>query len=722
MKKSEDEKITISFSKKKVFKFFEILVMVFIAINLIDLASVLIFNKPLLVLSVDKSKNQEVYKGLFYNSFDCADTKGMKIKSKFSKYACSSSIVSGLKLKGIIIGVENNSLKLELDNKESIEVSLDNNPTIIGSDGFYIGQEVSIDLYEELKKNVESITVDEINIVDDNKQELAGLDFTIIDNTSTCAQSLEKIYNDGMYDYFLPCVKSSKVFVKFSNGVKILMKEALARRYITPQDVLDKGYNLLKQAASKERGGFTILDMTGTCAQSLEKIYEDGEYEYFLSCQKSSTVYIRFDNGEIYTMKEALNKKLVTPDQIIKKKYNLIKEKKKIEGRGDFKIIDNVEACATAIEEVYKDGNYVYTLPCIKSKSVIVEFENGEKYNLNEALNKKIVTPDQVIAKGYKLGKKLIARGDFKVVDNAGTCAQSLEEIYRDKTYIYYLSCQKSGSVFIQFNNGEKYPIKEALTKSLVTPDQIINKGYKLIKKKIARGDFTIIDKTGSCAQSLEEIYRDKTYKYYLSCQKSSSVFVQFDNGEKYTMKVALSKGYVTPAQIINKKYNLIKKPIARGDFTIIDKVESCASAIEEVYRDSTYKYTLSCIKSTAVIIEFDNGERYTLKDALNKKIVTPTQIINKGYNLKKVPLARGDFKIVDNTPSGQSIQEIEEIYTEGGVTYYFSTKKSQYVFIHFDNGEIYNIKDALTLKYVTPAQIKAKGYTDLKSSADKKG
>ena len=40
-------------------------------------------------------------------------------------------------------------------------------------------------------------------------------------------------------------------------------------------------------------------------------------------------------------------------------------------------------------------------------------------------------------------------------------------------------------------------------------------------------------------------------------------------------------------------------------------------------------------------------------------------------------------------------------------------------MFVKFDNGEKYTIKEALNKKYITPAQLKAKGYTndEIKSS-----
>ena len=146
--------------------------------------------------------------------------------------------------------------------------------------------------------------------------------------------------------------------------------------------------------------------------------------------------------------------------------------------RGDFKIIDNVENCATAIEEIYRDDKYIYTLSCIKSGAVIVEFDNGERYSIKEALNKKYVTPDQIIKKGYPLGKSaiVVGRGDFKIIDESWnySCASVVEVVFENNKWICYNEC----GIFVQFDNGDKYSVDEALKNGYVTPDQLKDKGY----------------------------------------------------------------------------------------------------------------------------------------------------------------------------------------------------------------------------------------------------
>ena len=69
----------------------------------------------------------------------------------------------------------------------------------------------------------------------------------IIDATYQCANSMEKFYEDDKYVYYCPCTKSSSVFVKFSNGNKMLVKEALDDNKVTISELISAGLEVKKQ-------------------------------------------------------------------------------------------------------------------------------------------------------------------------------------------------------------------------------------------------------------------------------------------------------------------------------------------------------------------------------------------------------------------------------------------------------------------------------------------
>ena len=71
---------------------------------------------------------------------------------------------------------------------------------------------------------------------------------------------------------------------------------------------------------------FTIIDETEVCDQALEEIYRDDEYIYYLPCIKSSTIFLKYNNGEKTNIKKALDGEKVTIDKLIKEGLNVYKE------------------------------------------------------------------------------------------------------------------------------------------------------------------------------------------------------------------------------------------------------------------------------------------------------------------------------------------------------------------------------------------------------------
>lgn len=85
---------------------------------------------------------------------------------------------------------------------------------------------------------------------------------------------------------------------------------------------------------------------------------------------------------------------------ILLAKNNIIKQKSKIE------IYDATYACANTQEQFYEDEKYIYFFPCVKSSSVYVKLENGNKMLVTSALEAQKVTIDELINAGLKVYKK----------------------------------------------------------------------------------------------------------------------------------------------------------------------------------------------------------------------------------------------------------------------------------------------------------------------------
>lgn len=70
-------------------------------------------------------------------------------------------------------------------------------------------------------------------------------DFIIVDEVKVCDEALEEIYDDGVNKYYLSCIKSDNVYIKFDSGRKIKIRKALEDKTVTINDIINKGYSII---------------------------------------------------------------------------------------------------------------------------------------------------------------------------------------------------------------------------------------------------------------------------------------------------------------------------------------------------------------------------------------------------------------------------------------------------------------------------------------------
>jgi hypothetical protein len=70
---------------------------------------------------------------------------------------------------------------------------------------------------------------------------------TIIDASYACAKVKEDFYEDDNYIYSFSCTKSNSVYVKFSNGNKMLVKTALEEKKVTINELIKAGLEVNKR-------------------------------------------------------------------------------------------------------------------------------------------------------------------------------------------------------------------------------------------------------------------------------------------------------------------------------------------------------------------------------------------------------------------------------------------------------------------------------------------
>lgn len=74
-----------------------------------------------------------------------------------------------------------------------------------------------------------------------------------------------------------------------------------------------------------------------------------------------------------------------------------------VDSKLDFRIEDRTEVCAQALEEIYRDDITTCYLPCIKSATIFLVYEDGSEITLRDALNKKKVTIEELRETGLKM-------------------------------------------------------------------------------------------------------------------------------------------------------------------------------------------------------------------------------------------------------------------------------------------------------------------------------
>lgn len=97
--------------------------------------------------------------------------------------------------------------------------------------------------------------------------------------------------------------------------------------------------------------------------------------------------------------------------------------------------------------------------------------------NIDPVKEEKTIINDIVIPQDPK--EDIINEKTITIEDRSnGECAMALEFYYQD----YYFTCIKSHNVIVTVN-GKSYTIKETLNNKIVTMDELINVGFKPLKK-----------------------------------------------------------------------------------------------------------------------------------------------------------------------------------------------------------------------------------------------
>lgn len=188
---------------------------------------------------------------------------------------------------------------------------------------------------------------------------------------------------------------------------------------------------------------------------------------------------------------------------------------------------------------------------------------------------------------------------------------QAIEKYYEDEKYVCSFNVIKSGCYIVKLD-GKEYPLKDALNNKIITVEEAIKHGMYCQKKESDIEDNPESNSnTTSNIQSNSNINKPST---------SNSNVVSNKNTNTYSSTNVASNSNVTSIKNIK----------------VINKCSGNATqALDYFYEDNQYKYYFTSGVSGCTYVNV-NGKEYTLKNALNQKIVTMKELEAVGFKCLK--------------------------------------------------------------------------------------
>lgn len=215
---------------KKILKIFISIIAILILMLIIDLLSIFIFSKPLFAIKVDNGDSVNiVYKGLFYDTYNCHEFKNPKIKFKTTKYSCAISKIDI----GKVIGISDTTNKIEnFTCAEALENFFEDDDynyywNCIKDNYMIVRYESG---FEETISNAlknKTITINDLDKYKINyiKQEkdIPNKDFEIsIVEEDNCNLKLKKYYKYNERTIYTSCLK--EIYIERDNNKKMTLK------------------------------------------------------------------------------------------------------------------------------------------------------------------------------------------------------------------------------------------------------------------------------------------------------------------------------------------------------------------------------------------------------------------------------------------------------------------------------------------------------------------
>lgn len=346
--------------------------------------------------------------------------------------------------------------------------------------------------------------------------------------------------------------------------------------------------------------------------------------------------------------------------------------------------------------------------------------------------------------------------------NNKDVCVDGIDYFYEDEDYRYYFSCFKSNYITITINDKE-YPLKSALNSKIITINDLEGKlqFYKESKKEDKiNNTIKLIAQNNKCSTKTEKIYTYNKIEYYYDCSNDS--YLLDINNETISISKALQSGAVTIDKLKELGLNITTKEI-KNEITEVKKEENVkiekddeskidapadnneiiinspelvfiknnnsSQIMVTIYQDNNYEYYYYTPNNGDYSIKYNN-KYYTIKNALNKNIITLSSLQGLGLdyykkkitkvddkiNNKKIDTGSKNIKLIDKSQGSMCASAIDYFYEDAQYKYYFTCMKSGSMYLLI-NGKEYPLKTALNNKITTIKELEENGIYFLKQS-----
>ena len=211
-----------------------------------------------------------------------------------------------------------------------------------------------------------------------------------------------------------------------------------------------------------------------------------------------------------------------------------------------------------------------------------------------------------------------------------------------------------NGQPVYAYHNGNFYTINQAYEAKLLSKENVYQIGCVFDAKFISRnsggqstdtpiGIESITDNSsGFAVLTVEEvIYEDYSHIYVFGNSISQYIIVKYTDGTEENVKEALEGGriQITDLDRYGIRYYAEPKLIESIiDISQRDQLDT-SDALEFFYRDDTYNYIFSSIKSHYIIVRYKDGSEQNVKDALEAGKIKISDLDWFGITYYKEPL-----------------------------------------------------------------------------------